>query len=335
MGIAEGDRSASEVAAERNGDRGVENKKERKEEDFYDLDFEDGDLALPPPAMDLPPEESIESTSTKRKRRQKQKGVWHMSDVPLTPHIQMASDFARGFEVGSPRMARFGPTLDTHAENSLPSFHNQQHTPVATSEAQSSSANTKVPSGMASPPDGEAHAAWWLDISCPTYRDMTELSKMFPLHPLTVEDVLQQDTREKVEMFESLNYYFVVVRAIDEKYFKYTSASAATSDQQVIGAKKERTSGEKMRHLPESPDEGIEMMELKTSSKKPRVDIVEGVGGKEGVEGIGVGAVNLYLIVFSHGVISFHFEDINKHTDRVRSRLLDLTQPVELTSGEY
>lgn len=41
-----------------------------------------------------------------------------------------------------------------------------------------------------------------------------------------------------------------------------------------------------------------------SSGKKGRVDIVEGVGGKEGVEGVGVGAINLYLVVFGDGILS-------------------------------
>jgi len=41
-----------------------------------------------------------------------------------------------------------------------------------------------------------------------------------------------------------------------------------------------------------------------SSGRRGRVDIVEGVGGKEGVEGVGVGAVNLYLVVFGDGIIS-------------------------------
>ncbi|KDN52991.1 hypothetical protein K437DRAFT_134711 [Tilletiaria anomala UBC 951] len=67
-------------------------------------------------------------------------------------------------------------------------------------------------------------------------------------------------------------------------------------------------------------------------SKKARVDIIEGLDGKEGVEGVSVGAVNLYLVVFTHGVISFHFDDVSKHTDYVLKRLVDLSQPVDLTS---
>lgn len=41
-----------------------------------------------------------------------------------------------------------------------------------------------------------------------------------------------------------------------------------------------------------------------SSGRRGTVDIVEGVGGKEGVEGVSVGAVNLYLVVFADGIIS-------------------------------
>ena len=43
---------------------------------------------------------------------------------------------------------------------------------------------------------------------------------MFPiqllhLHPLTLEDILQKEQREKFELFPRLGYYFVVFRAIE------------------------------------------------------------------------------------------------------------------------
>lgn len=155
---------------------------------------------------------------------------------------------------------------------------------------------------------------------------------MFPLHPLTVEDVLQQDTREKVEVFESLGYYFVVIRAIDESYFRYTSSSEQGSDPAI--ATQESPSPHEFDAVMEMEDLTKHESGHKRVERRPQVEIVEGVGGKEGLEGVSVGAKNLYLIVFSHGVISFHFEDVSKHTDRVRSRLVDLTQPVELTSGK-
>lgn len=103
-----------------------------------------------------------------------------------------------------------------------------------------------------------------------------------------MEDILQQETREKMETFPSLGYYFVVFRALDESYFRYTSPPEVTesgTDGKGKGKDSDRTG--------------------KTS--KGRVDLVEGVGGKEGVEGVSVGAVNLYLVVFPDGIISVSY----------------------------
>lgn len=46
---------------------------------------------------------------------------------------------------------------------------------------------------------------------------MRTLGKLLHLHPLTLEDILQQETREKLEQFPRLGYYFVVFRAIETR----------------------------------------------------------------------------------------------------------------------
>ena len=38
---------------------------------------------------------------------------------------------------------------------------------------------------------------------------------MLHLHPLTLEDILQQEPREKLELFPMLGYYFIVFRAVE------------------------------------------------------------------------------------------------------------------------
>ena len=40
------------------------------------------------------------------------------------------------------------------------------------------------------------------------------------IHPLTLEDILQQDPREKLELFTNLGYYFISFRAIESKATK-------------------------------------------------------------------------------------------------------------------
>lgn len=121
-------------------------------------------------------------------------------------------------------------------------------------------------------------------------------AQILPLHPLTMEDILHQETREKIESFSSLGYYFIVFRALDETYFQYTSPDVSpvgSTANVAAGGETEGSKREKSQQLPGS-----------SSGRGGRVDIVEGVGGKEGVEGVGVGAVNLYLIVFGDGILS-------------------------------
>lgn len=109
------------------------------------------------------------------------------------------------------------------------------------------------------------------------------------MHPLTIEDILQQDTREKTEHFDKLGYRFIVFRALDERYFRYVEASNNTS----------KTS------FASSEDGKQQQKDGPLKHRQPgRLEIVEGVGGKEGVEGVGVGAVNLYLVIYQDGIIS-------------------------------
>ncbi|GJJ77328.1 magnesium transporter [Entomortierella parvispora] len=51
---------------------------------------------------------------------------------------------------------------------------------------------------------------FWLDVLAPTDSEIRMLSQVFRIHPLTTEDILMEEGREKCEMF--LNYYFVCFR---------------------------------------------------------------------------------------------------------------------------
>src|SRR2546423_1555445 len=57
-------------------------------------------------------------------------------------------------------------------------------------------------------PDG---GVWWLDVTNPTSAELECLRKAFKIHPLTKEDIEQQEAREKVELFSQ--YYFVCFRS--------------------------------------------------------------------------------------------------------------------------
>jgi magnesium transporter len=106
---------------------------------------------------------------------------------------------------------------------------------------------------------------WWLDILCPTEAEMKVLSKAFAIHPLTAEDIMVQEAREKVELFR--HYYFVNYRTFDQ-------------------------------------DQNSE-------------NFLE--------------PVNMYVVVFREGVLSFHFS-MTPHPANVRRRIRQLRDYMILSS---
>ncbi|KAL1927749.1 hypothetical protein VTP01DRAFT_3570 [Rhizomucor pusillus] len=52
---------------------------------------------------------------------------------------------------------------------------------------------------------------YWIDVTAPTVTDLKAFSKIFCVHPLTIEDILAQEIREKCDVFK--NYLFVCFRA--------------------------------------------------------------------------------------------------------------------------
>jgi len=55
--------------------------------------------------------------------------------------------------------------------------------------------------------------AWWLDILNPSDDEVHAIGSAFSVHPLTMEDIRTQESREKVELFKQ--YYFVCFRTFD------------------------------------------------------------------------------------------------------------------------
>jgi magnesium transporter len=78
--------------------------------------------------------------------------------------------------------------------------------------------STPIPDS--SPPNGEKRGRYtpqpvfWLDVLCPTQAEMGVIAKAFGIHRLTVEDVMLQEAREKVELFK--HYYFVNYRSFEQ-----------------------------------------------------------------------------------------------------------------------
>ncbi|TGZ76971.1 cora-domain-containing protein [Ascodesmis nigricans] len=55
---------------------------------------------------------------------------------------------------------------------------------------------------------------FWLDVLRPTDAEMKVISRAFAIHPLTAEDIMMQEAREKVELFK--HYYLVSYRTFEQ-----------------------------------------------------------------------------------------------------------------------
>ncbi len=92
-----------------------------------------------------------------------------------------------------------------------------QATPVKGQSGQSSQAAQPGQAGQESSEQQKRHGArptFWLDVLSPTDEEMRVISKTFGIHPLTAEDIMMQEAREKVELFR--NYYFVNYRTFEQ-----------------------------------------------------------------------------------------------------------------------
>jgi magnesium transporter len=73
--------------------------------------------------------------------------------------------------------------------------------------------------GLFTFPKGETDGVWWLNINKPSEEEVRAICRAFGVHPLTVEDITTQESREKIELFPS--YYFACFRSfcieIDEE----------------------------------------------------------------------------------------------------------------------
>jgi Mg2+ and Co2+ transporter CorA len=128
-----------------------------------------------------------------------------------------------------------------------------------------------------------------------------------------LEDVLQREPREKIDVYDGLGYYFIVFRAIDETYFRYTAP--AFISEKMVGGVDPTFSSWSRRMLARAKDrlrrkhnglsaQDIEALDDPRANDRGRLEIIEDRPGKEGLEGVAVGGLNVYLVVFPDGVVS-------------------------------
>ncbi|KAK0384795.1 hypothetical protein NLU13_7273 [Sarocladium strictum] len=120
--------------------------------------------------------------------------------------------------------------------------------------------------GLFELPEDEPDGVWWLNVNSATKEEISGICRAFGVHPLTIEDIITQEAREKIELFPS--YYFASFRSF---------------------------------HVVEEPE------------------------GKE------YEPLNIFVLVFREGTLSFSFEP-NSHASHVRKRITALKDYVALSS---
>ncbi|KOS16643.1 putative metal ion transporter [Escovopsis weberi] len=67
--------------------------------------------------------------------------------------------------------------------------------------------------GLFELPEDEVDGVWWLNVNLATKDEVYGICKAFGIHPLTIEDIVTQEAREKIELFPS--YYFACFRSFN------------------------------------------------------------------------------------------------------------------------
>lgn len=196
------------------------------------------------------------------------------------PVPERTSRLSSGFDAGSRNSTRQPSVSESRKGDQL-----SPQRELGTVEMSKEDSRRATPSGIKSPADstngktGQGTPAepnvkrtryserptWWLNILSPTEAEMKVISKAFGIHPLTAEDIMLQEAREKVELFR--HYYFVNYRTFDQD-----------------------------------------------------------INSENYLE-----PVNMYVVVFREGVLSFHFS-VSPHPANVRRRIRQLRDYLILSS---
>ncbi|QUC22080.1 uncharacterized protein UV8b_06321 [Ustilaginoidea virens] len=67
--------------------------------------------------------------------------------------------------------------------------------------------------GLFELPKNDANGVWWLNVNRASKEEVQGICRAFGVHPLTIEDIITQEAREKIELFPS--YYFACFRSFN------------------------------------------------------------------------------------------------------------------------
>lgn len=211
-------------------------------------------------------------------------------------------------DVSARLRALFAPELATRA--STPEVENGS-TPASRLQQRLGLPLTALAAGTAPPTAANSVSMsrtppFWLDVLDPLEEEMKVLSKTFGLHPLTTEDIFLGETREKVELFRQ--YYFICFTSFDIVY-----------ERRKQRAKEHEKKLSKILDYLRLDDTLGWLPWLRRESTRPHVSAGLSVSKGRNTRGGELCPLNMYMIVFKNGVLTFHFS-ATPHPINVRRR---------------
>lgn len=215
--------------------------------------------------------------------------------------------------------------LSTLNKKAVPSASAPSTVPASTSHLQlpptvKSASPNPAPSSL-SPLSTTHHShksPFWLDILDPLEEEMKVISKTFGLHPLTTEDIFLGEAREKVELFKL--YYLICFTSFDVVYERRKQRAMENEKKfsKILEYDRAKEDGSDRaglfrRIFGRLPDESSKM-----SSKKSMGLSTISQGRK--VRSGELCPLNMYMIIFKHAVLTFHFS-ATPHPINVRRRI--------------
>ncbi|CAI8503015.1 unnamed protein product [Pichia kudriavzevii] len=186
---------------------------------------------------------------------------------------------------------------------------------------------------------------FWLDVLNPTDEEMKAISKCFGIHPLTSEDIFLGEAREKVEVFN--DYYFICFTSFDveeehqkrkrasEKAYQDAMEEEITKNRDKSFVRRLMKSLRRRRSANSSSRESIRSINSSRGSKNS--DMIKSSTSvlskrkKTKHSKDELVPLNMYIVVFKEGVITFHFKP-TPHTGNVRRRARLLRDYLTVTS---
>lgn len=185
----------------------------------------------------------------------------------------------------------------------LSSPHPASSTASPLAASSSSSANKKSP--------------FWLDILDPLEEEMKVISKTFGLHPLTTEDIFLGEAREKVELFKL--YYLICFTSFDVVYER-RKQRAMEHEKKFNKLQEYSTDDLQDGHFRFFTrlfgKQNVDALKVSSRKSKSTTTISKGKKARSGE----LSPLNMYMIIFKHGVLTFHFS-ATPHPINVRRRI--------------